>query len=211
MTNSENNSANSHPSLNAIALYFSKDLAWSARLRVRRHISKCAECENQLALFRSAATELKREAANETLTAFEAIADWNCLEREMLGNIAVGVSAARCIDHVGHRRTLLSRAALVMSGLTALFVLGWFTHIPKEQNEHLFTSLRSAIGLQRPEFIGSIVETTPEGIAVRAQGVTLTMMHPRSALVSLAGASGVSAQYVDEETGQVTITNVYGQ
>lgn len=201
----------SHPSLNDIALYASKDLPWAARWRVGRHIAKCAECERELGLFRSADAELKRESATLTLTAFEAIADWNTLEREMLGNIAVGVAAARCIDHVGQRRTLLSRAAVVMSSLTVLFVLGWWTHIPREQNARLAATLRAAFGMQRPDVVGSVVQTMPDGIAVRTQGATLTMMHPRTAVVSLAGTSGVSARYVDEETGQVTIANVYAQ
>ena len=49
----------------------------------------------------AARAELNRESSDETLTGFEAIADWRSLEREMLGNIAVGVAAARCIDKVG--------------------------------------------------------------------------------------------------------------
>jgi len=55
------------------------------------------------------------------------------------------------------------------------------------------------------------VRTTPQGIAVRSQGATLTLLNPSSATVSLSGASAVGARYIDDETGQITITNVYGQ
>lgn len=199
-----------HPAVQSLALYSSGDLPLIARWRIGSHLARCADCEQQVFLFRSAAAELKRQANTQTLTGFEAIADWMRLEREMLGNIGVGVAAARCIDKVGRGHVLLSRAALVL-GLMALFVAGWLTHIPREETGHLAASLRRLAGMERPQITGTILRTTPDGIAVRAQGATLTIMHPPSAVVSLSGASAVSARYVDEETGQVTITKVYGQ
>lgn len=199
-----------HPGLGTLALYSSGDLPWAQRWRIGRHVGRCADCERQVLLFRSAKAELRREAEAQTLTGYEAIADWNRLECEMLGNITVGVSAARCVDKVGRARVVLSRAALI-AGLAALFVAGWVTHIPKEQTEHLMGSLRRVVGIERPQIMGTVLRTTPEGIAVRTQGATLTIMHPPSAVVSLSGSSAMAARYVDEETGQVTITNVYGQ
>jgi len=200
-----------HPSLNILALYSSGDLPLMQRLRTRYHLGRCPDCEQQLFLFRSTKVELKREANAQTLTGFEAIADWGRLEPEMLGNIGVGVAAARCIDKVGKSHALLSRLALV-GGLMGLFVAGWVTHIPREQTGHLAASLRRLVGIERPQVItGTVLRTTPDGIAVRAQGATLTILHPPSAVVSMSGASAVSARYVDEETGQVTITKVYGQ
>jgi hypothetical protein len=65
--------------------------------------------------------------------------------------------------------------------------------------------------LERPQIAGTQLKTTPDGIAVRAQGATLTILHPASAVVSVSGPSSMSARYVDEETGQVTITKVYAQ
>jgi hypothetical protein len=209
MRSSEANT--SHPALSTLALYSGGDLQWAERWRLRRHIRQCPECEQQISRFRSAREQLQHEASSETLTAFEAIADWNRLEREMLGNVAVGVAAARCVDKVGRGRTVLSRIAIV-AGLLALFVAGWMTHVPKEQTVHLFASLQRLMGAERPQQLaGTVVRTLPDGIAVRAQGATLTIMHPQTAVVSLSGPSAVAARYVDEETGQVTIANVYGQ
>ncbi len=200
----------SHPSIDNLALYSAGDLPLVAGWRVRYHVAHCAECERQVLLFRAAATELKREASTETLTGFEAIADWPSLEREMMGNIGVGVDAARCIEGVGKRRSLVMRFAL-LAALVALFVAGWITHIPSEQTQHLFATLRSFTGFERPVPAGTVLRSTPEGLAVRTQGATLTILHPRSAVVSLSGSSAVAARYVDEDTGQVTIANVYGQ
>ena len=205
-----NVSSSPHPSLEALALYSSSDLPFLTRWEVRRHVNRCALCEQQVLQFRSAKAELKREAASETLTGFEAIADWSRLEREMLGNIAVGLAAARCIDNVGRKRAFFSRSALV-SALIALFVIGWMTHIPQDERNHLAQVFERWLGFSHPAIAGTVLQSTPDGIAVRAQGATLTILHPRSAVVSLSGTSAVAARYVDEETGQVTITNVYGQ
>jgi hypothetical protein len=202
--------ANVHPGVGTLALFSNCDLPWRDLWRVRRHVRRCETCEQAVTEFRAAKAELKREVQTETLTAFEAIADWAVLEREMLGNIAVGVSAARCIEKVRSGRSLLIKGT-VFAALTTLFVAGWITHIPKEQTAHLAASIRQIIGLERPQILGIQLKTTPYGIAVRAQGATLTIMHPPSAVISVSGPSAMSARYVDEETGQVTITKVYAQ
>lgn len=201
---------NLHPGPAMLALFSAGDLPWKEMWRMRRHVNRCEQCEHRVGEFRSAKRELRREAQSQTLTAFEAIADWSVLEREMLGNIAVGVAAARCIDKVHRGRSFLIKGT-VFAALTTLFVAGWITHIPKEDTAHLASSIRQIIGLDRPQFTGTQLKTTPDGIAVRAQGATLTIMHPASAVVSVSGPSSMSARYVDEETGQVTITKVYAQ
>lgn len=201
---------NLHPGAALLALFSNGDLPWRDLWRLRRHVNHCDECEKRVAEFRAAKAELRREAHTETLTAFEAIADWAVLEREMLGNIGVGVAAARAIDKVRRGRSFLIKGA-VLAALLALFVAGWITHIPSEQTAHLTASIRQIIGLDRPQAAGTLLKTTVDGIAVRAQGVTLTIIHPPSAVVALAGPESVSARYVDDETGEVTITKVYAQ
>ena len=207
---SDNGTEIMHPSAPVLALFSNGDLPWKTMWRLKRHINRCEECEQQVAEYRAARAELRREAHSETLTAFEAIADWSVLEREMLGNIAVGVSAGRCIDNVHHGRSWLIKASLA-AALTTLFVAGWITHVPREQTEHLAASLRQIIGLDRPVYTGPQLKNTPDGIAVRTQGATLTILHPRSAVVLVSGPSSMSARYVDDDTGQVTITKVYAQ
>ncbi|MEA3158853.1 MAG: hypothetical protein QOD95_401 [Gammaproteobacteria bacterium] len=199
-----------HPNLETLALYSKGDLVWLTRWNISRHIGKCADCEEQVLRFRSVSAEVKREADRQILTGFEATTDWARLEREMIGNIGVGVAAARCIEKVGRGRIWAGRGAWVTVGLAVLFLAGWFTNVPSEQRDHLTASIRRSMGIDVPQIAGTIVRTTPEGIAVRAQGATLTILHPPSAVISLAGSSSLGARFVDEETGEVTITNVYG-
>jgi hypothetical protein len=203
-----------HPSLETLVLYTTGDLPLITRLCTGRHVAHCGDCRHQVLLFRSATSELKREAGSGTLTGFEAIAHWPALEREMMGNIAVGLDAALCIEKVGRKRSLFFRFAMA-AGLAALFTAGWVTHISREDTNRLIASLRGAvgpaIGLEKPRVMGTVLRSTPDGIAVHTQGGTLTILHPASAVISLSGTSGVAARYIDEETGQVTITKVYGQ
>jgi hypothetical protein len=208
-----------HPTVETLALYSAGDLPLLARLRTRRHVAHCGDCEQRVLLFHSVIAELKHEASSQTLTGFEAIAHWPELEREMMGNISVGLDAALCIENVGRKRTLFYRFAMA-AGLAALFAAGWVTHIPREESSRLLASLRGAtgggfmggwIGTDKPRETGTVLRSTPEGIAVRTQSATLTILNPNSAVISLSGTSGVSARYIDEETGQVTITKVYGQ
>lgn len=206
-----NESDAGHASAELLALFSRGDLPWLDRRKIGRHVARCSACEQEVSRFRFAREELKREAGTQTLTGFEAITDWTRLEREMLGNIAVGVAAARCIDNVGRGRKILLYRVAAVAGLLALFVAGWFTHIPQEQNRHLLASLQQLVRGTSARQIGSVLQARPDGISVRAQGATLTILHPRTAVVSLSGTSSVRARYVDEDSGEVTITSVYGQ
>ena len=199
-----------HLPIGLTALYTGRELPWRTRLKIKAHLRHCAECERKVESFHAAKAELRREAETSTLTGFEAIVDWSRLEREMMGNIAVGVAAARCVDKVRGKGVLWLRGAFAL-GLGTLFAAGWITHIPQEETEHLLTSLRRWAGNNATVSAGTVLRSSPESVAVRVGGATLTLMHPRSAVTSIAGGSAVQASYIDEETGQVPIASVYGQ
>ena len=200
-----------HPSPEVLALFSRSDLTLLQRFQVRRHVARCEDCDRQVSLFRASASELKRQARTETLTGFEAIADWSRLEREMEGNIVVGLAAARCIDPKNRSRGFYVKAGFA-SGMGVLFALGWVTHVSNEQSVQIYTAVVNMFGgSHRHENQGPILRSQPDGIVVGSQESSLTILHPASAVVSVSGGSSVEARYVDDETGQVTITSVYGQ
>ncbi len=201
-----------HPGNEVLALYSRGDLSWRQRWSVRKHVQRCRQCSYQVEQFKSATAALRQKATEESLAGSEPIANWSALEREMVGNIKVGLDAARCIEKVGRSRSTGWRVALTTGLLSVVLTAGWIMNIPAAQRGHLEDSLRRITGLYpAPAAGGTVVETTPNGIAVRSQGATLTLLNPSSATVSLSGASAVGARYIDDETGQITITNVYGQ
>lgn len=200
-----------HPAASQLALLAGGDLAWLPKVMAKHHLRGCDICRHYLEDLQSARAELQREAKGRTLTGFEAIADFAALEREMLGNIAVGLAAARCVETVEVRRTW-RKTALMTAGFSALFALAWWTHIPAEETRQLASRLeRWASGEPAPAPAATVMRSLPEGITIRSQGATLTMRHPQSAVVSVAGSGTMEARFVDEETGQVTISSVYGQ
>jgi hypothetical protein len=199
-----------HPSVEVLSLYSAGDLPFLLGYQTGRHIKRCDACEQQVLALHAAKDELRREAHKEILTGYEAIADWHALENDMLGNIRVGVAAARCIENVGRPHPLTSRLMWV-SAMAALFFAGWMARIPPEDNQRIIGALRRVVGLEKPPFNGTVLRSTPDGISVRAQGATLTILHPQSAVISMSGPTSVTARYVDDDSGQVTITNVYGQ
>lgn len=201
-----------HPRESDLALLASDDLPIWRRMSVSHHVQRCAECERDLEELQAASAQMKRGAASETLTAFEAVGDWPALEREMIGNIKVGLAAARCIDNVGSRKVPRWGAAALVACLSVVFLAGWLLHVPMTDTRHMLSALHRAFTGPRA-VTGTVLQTTPEGVAIRSQGAILTVMHPPSAhvILSVSGNSSVGARYFDDETGQVTITSVYGE
>jgi hypothetical protein len=199
-----------HPSVEILSLYSAGDLPVLLKFETGRHLRKCEACEQQVVSLRASKEELQREAHGEVLTGFEAIADWSALERDMLGNIRVGVAAAQCIENVGKTRRWTSRLAWT-AGMVGLFLAGWMARIPPQDSQRIIGALRRAVGIEQPSVHETVLRSTPDGISVKADGATLTIFHPQSAVISMSGPAEVTARYVDDDSGQVTITNVYGQ
>lgn len=201
-----------HPQAETLALFARGDLAWLERGDVTRHVRHCAECRHELEEFRAVVEELRRGASAGLPTAIESAGEWSRIEREMTGNINVGVAAGRCIERVGIRRLHGWRGPAVIAGLFVVFIAGWVLNMPHRDTAQILSAFHSAwSGAQMRT--GTIVQTTSKGIAVRTQGAMLTLLHPGASdvTVSVSGTASVGARYVDDETGQVTITNVYGQ
>ena len=200
-----------HPSLEELALHFRGDLPLFRARKVRAHIRSCPDCEREVARFQAADAALKRQSGFQMLTGLRSL-DWSRLEAEMIGNIRVGIAAAQCIDHVPRRYFHNWRRTAVAGALLILFVAGWIVNMPHADSGRILDAFRTAFS--GPQVRGRIVlATTPQGISVRSQGASLTLLHPATvrATASFTSSSSVGMRYIDEETGQVTITNVYGQ
>lgn len=203
---------NDHPSIEDLALLVGGEMPYVRRWQIQNHVHHCASCEQELEQYHAAHSELRRLSAAEMLTGFEAVGDWSRLKREMTGNINVGVAAARAIGNVGRHRLRSLRVVFVAAALAVIFAAGWILNIPADDSNRVVNALRTA--WSGPQVAaGIILQTTAHGVSVRSQGAILTVLHPSSANVttSFAGSSSVAARYVDDETGQVTITNVYGE
>ncbi len=184
-----------HPTETELALYAGGDLAWTDRLRVRKHVDACRRCREEAGAFAA----VRVSAANELREMPEAT--WNSLASEMKANIRLGLEAGACVTETSPRRTvvaflgegLLARAAVLASLAFVLATGVWMAH--------------------REPPPGVVLQVSGEGIEMVDGERGLSLMNGRTADVtySVSAQGGVRARYVDSDTGYVTINHVYAQ
>jgi anti-sigma factor RsiW len=186
-----------HPRETQLALYAGGDLSSLGRWLVARHLSACNRCREDVAGYREASTEMLQSAA-----VLPKDLNWERLSAEMQANIHVGLAAGECVGGVPDGRDRIGwKAALVMASITLLIVTGWFLNAPRQTPA------------ARLAEAGIVLETTSSEIQMKENGAVFSLRHPASdgLTVSVSGQGSVRARYLDAETGQVTIHNVYAE
>jgi len=206
-----------HPNEVQLALFAGGDLGFWDRWQIRRHISRCSACDEEVAALRRA-SEHVREAASDLPKDI----NWNRFAEEMTGNIRVGLAAGEAIAGFDrpaartHSARLGWNAALVLACATVVFVAAFWTSLPRQQSQHLTSALRKIFSGQvgRHAAVSQdevMLEASTSSIEVKENGSTMMLTHPRSegvtVSVSMRGSAGV--RYVDDATGQVTTNKVY--
>jgi hypothetical protein len=200
-----------------LALYASGDLSLWQRAMVRLHMRNCQSCSTVVEEFRADGRAL-RDAAGGLPDGV----DWARLSAEMTANIRVGLAAGECVAPRGHARKLIpsswrpvALASLVTATLAALLVGGWWLNMPAQETQALSRAMRSIWHGRSvmQEERGAVIEASSEGIELRKDGGALGVSQDAAKLVtvSVSTQGSASAHYVDQDTGQVTITSVYAQ
>lgn len=202
-----------HPSESALALYSGGDSHRMAGLWIRLHLRGCAACSAIVASYGESCDLLRVEQSQ-----IPAGLDWNRLVGEMTGNIHVGLAAGECVaPHHPKRYVAPWKPVLVASALALVVFGGMWLNFPEAQRESLARGLERVWNrdarLPAAMDPGIYLESTRNGIQVKENGAALTMMHPdvAPAVISISTQGSVRARYIDADTGQVTITNVYSQ
>ncbi len=187
-----------HPSQSTLALYAGKDLGWFGRWRAERHLARCRDCRSEVEAFASLRDDL---AGLSELPAVP----WSRLAAEMKANIRLGLAAGECVRD-GQPMTPLAwlsgvRATVALASVAAVLVAGLFLQRPAPP-------AAQAVADQ-----SAVLRATAGGIELNQGGQSLSLLHGRAAEVTYsAGAQGsMRARYVDADTGNVTINNVYVQ
>ena len=190
-----------HPAETRLALYAGGEIGRWARWRAERHLAGCTQCRSQADAFRSDTDRLRQACAD-----LPQGLDFDRAASEMRANIRVGLAAGECVGPVAprvlrprwHRGIILAPVVLPVLAVL-IFVMQW--NRPHPQAEVV------------PWVDGTVIAATSEGIELKQGDRMLTLRPPNvgdgTYLVSTQGT--VRADYVDEETGQVTIHNVYAQ
>ena len=214
-----------HPNEIQLALFAGGDLGLWDRWQVRRHVSRCSGCENQVQALRAASAQV-REMTSEMPKDL----NWDRLSDEMTGNIRVGLAAGEAIARfdkpalglgLGHanKRRLGWNAVMVLAGATVIFGIAFWTSLPQQQADNLlavFHRIRTGrIGTLGPRAPlaqeGAVLEASSSVIEVKENGRTFSLMNPHSegvtVSISMKGSAGL--RYVDADSGQVTTNKVY--
>lgn len=187
-----------HPSTQELALYAGGDLGWLRRRMVERHVCSCSACQTAASEF----SELRAAAAEEAPAL-----SWSRLESEMKANIRLGLAAGECVQprvtrgFVSGKRLALAGTALAVIGAAGvLYQWPFHNHFPGRELAARFSS-------------GAVLEASDSGIQVREGMQTLRILTRETHRVSYTvGARGeLRASSIDPETGNVTITHVYGE
>ena len=195
-----------HPNEDILALYAGGDLDFIERVPVALHVRGCGRCRQVVADHRTIRVELKsvRERASAPL------GDWDRLNDEMTANIRLGLSMAECAVRAPKARSnpfggFFWKPTVMATGAAMLFTGAFVLNMPVEK----FAKL-----LQFRDQSGLVLESTANGIEMRRDGrAVISVRHPdrKSHDVAANLDGSMSAGYVDDETGQVTIINVAGQ
>jgi hypothetical protein len=185
-----------HVSEQDLALYSGGDLGRLHGWRVRRHINGCAECRRELARFESAAGVLSDEGAR-----LPAGMNWPAAAAEMAANIRLALDAGRIVDEPVRRRPeLIWRPATLFASATALAVTAFWLNMPPQKVTPISTV--SAV---------NTVSTAEDGIELKGSRGSLTLLRTKNATPALyiSSPGTLRERFVDDDTGQVTINNVY--
>jgi hypothetical protein len=203
-----------------LALYASGDLRLWQRAVVHLHVRQCESCRGIVEEFRADSRAL-RDAAGKLPDGL----DWARLSVEMTANIRVGLAAGECVAPHGHARKFIpagrfipaswrpvALASLVTALLAVLLVGGWWLNMPSQETQALSRAMRSIWHGRSvmQEERGPVIEASSEGIELRKDGGALGVSQDAAKLVSVSVSTqgSASAHYVDQDTGQVTITSV---
>ncbi len=204
-----------HPGEIELALFAGGDLGFRDRWRLRKHLRMCENCRSELEVLRYGGERL-RSLSDELPDGV----NWTRLSQEMTGNIRVGLAAGECVGPVpSHRpKSLGWHAAAVMAAAFVVVLGAMWMNMPRDQTDHLIASLRS-ISLHHPGVVlqpaayqeSVVLEASPSSIDLRASGGTMSFLTSRTDGVAVSvGMQGTAgAQFVDSDTGQVTINTVH--
>jgi hypothetical protein len=186
-----------HPSEAQLALYSGGDVSGLSRFKMAAHMFACAECRNEIRSFEAAIASYKNTADEVLLPG-----QWDRISAEIGANIRLGLEAAECVGDVPvsrpERERLSWHWATVMAGMLCVLSLAWW----------LNPVHRRYVSVAR-DSAEVLIRTTPAGLEMEQNGHAMTLMHHSAKPMITSTPGMLRARFVDSETGQVTINNVY--
>ena len=193
-----------HPSIENLALYAGGEQGWWTRMRTRRHVSGCAQCQREIGLFQDASVEVRAEAGE-----MPAGVQWDRLQAEMAANVRLGLAASEAIStYATHIEkppavTMSWRMVALTTGFFLLVSIGYWVSASRKSEQMAV--------MRGPE--PYVAEASERGVGMSDGSKGMELQPPRTnhgaAVVTVSTTGAAGARYVDEETGQITVNHVY--
>jgi hypothetical protein len=192
-----------HPGEYNLALLAGGEAGTFHRFRLDRHVRNCEDCQEKIAEFQA----LRKHLAD---TEFPEV-NWSSLAAEMRANIYVGLEAGACVRDTRTGKSRLGKLwvgknwnpqfAVAFASLVVLVGAGFFL---TDARLHRVTVAEAAAPVLQPTASGIELRKGTESFAFLDRTGVRT-----DQTVNAQGT--IEARYINNETGSVTITNVYLQ
>lgn len=201
-----------HPSARKLALLAGGELNWWERFRLNRHAASCRECRVELESLRETRLALT-DLAQEMPTGL----NWDRMAAEMKANIRLGLEAGEIVAPAHPVRASRFDEDLEPEGYGSFFkpVAALASVAVVLYGATWVLSTRGHKAAVPPSVM---VGTTGEGIELKNGATAMTLFHHGGKPVAVKVSGGTTprstslrAQYVDEDTGEVTIHHVYAE
>jgi hypothetical protein len=195
-----------HPGEAELALSISRDLGFLRGLVVRLHLGRCQRCRRRVAEFREA-----REGWKAANTVPPPDLDWERLNAEMTANIRLGLAAGRIVSGPAPKPRPYApwRVVAAVASMAVLMLGGWYFRTPDSSASE--PAIVADMWEWEPETAEMLLHADDSRIQIQKDGRGLALLHAGGDRVTLVvGMQGsMRAGYVDEETGEVTIHQIY--
>ena len=192
-----------HFSEHEAALASTGDLPFLLKLQSQTHCLVCPSCRARVEDYRS-----DRSRVDLAVDGFELprAIKWEQLEAEMLGNIRLGLDIDAIHQGAGiktEERFIPWRAAVAIAAMTVIVMTGWFLTGPGSRPAiSAVAQVRSGGMLLRGDENGVGVES-------RGSGMILRNVASRSNRIEVGLEGSVRSSVVDQDSGQVTVSQIY--
>ncbi len=188
------------------ALASSGDLSFVARMRSRAHCAVCSSCRMRVEVFRQDAERVRKIVPDFELPRSM---DWGEIEREMFANVRLGLDVSEIRTDFGKvpERAISWAGAVSIATLTAIVITGWFLAGPRTQ-QYLLHAPRAVAQVKSGAMI---LRGDENGVGLESRGVGMILRNAASPSsrfeVGLEGS--VRSSVVDQDSGQVTVSQIY--
>jgi len=192
-----------HPSIESLALCAGGELPFFQKWATRRHVHGCDVCQSEVRAF----LEASRAAAQETEVMPDGV-HWESLAAEMRANIHLGLEASEAISAYKPAEPpvmpSLSWHTVALGGAVACVAMFLYWNAALRKQEQL-------AALRAPAPI--VVNASMEGVEISDGARGLSLTNPKNSqsdvLVTVSTSGAAATRYVDQDSGQITVNNVY--